>query len=769
MYSYTYDEYTGGILLNSSPTLFSKEPRPVYAFELKMLGFDKIWNFEDQNDFPYMWAESSQYIYRGKNVAKLRGGDIFHKPEIILQEDENGHIIEPEPNGGFLKPIDIEAMVKKNHSLMKIIEGATVKKIVNIYEKYNDKLDIFHVAFSGGKDSAVLLDLVRRSLPKKSFVVIFGDTGMEFPDTYKLVEQTKKMCEIDETPFYTSHCHMAPEESWNIFGPPARVLRWCCSVHKSTPQTLLLREITGKKDYVGLDFVGVRKHESVARSDYEYENFGKKQKGQYSFNAILDWTSAEIWLYMFDHGLPINEGYKKGNSRVGCLFCPMSGGKSDYVEYHSYPEQIDKYISMIKKLNGRNEGDDKALDSYISNGGWNARKNGRDLKIFNKRYSEKIKDSSLVISINQPNSNWKEWIKPLNKIPFEYKILKNDNGYDVVLDADTPKKYPSDIKRFKQLFHKAAYCVGCKVCETNCRYGAISFINGIKIDKCIHCQQCYEIDDGCLLYHSLRTSLGGNVRMKNGSINSFASHAPKLEWVRDFFEQGNDFWELPTLGPNQINMFKRFLRDSGLIDEKNCTTKLFDIVNLIGWESNSAWGLILSNLAYNPQINWYIENLDIGLYYTRENVIDLLMASEVSKNDSAAIVGAYKRLTELPLGYSLNFGCAIEEKKQINSISRTKCLVNDGRVILFSLLKFVEKCNNYKEFTLSWLMNENIDRDGVSPSQIFGLSFEEMKSYLLGLTTKYPKYINATFTNDLDKISIFDKSSNDVLSLFEEE
>ena len=60
-----------------------------------------------------------------------------------------------------------------------------------------------------------------------------------------------------------------------------------------------MREITSKDNYIGMDFVGVRAHESLARSKYDYENFGKKQKGQYSFNPILEWTSAEIWLYIF--------------------------------------------------------------------------------------------------------------------------------------------------------------------------------------------------------------------------------------------------------------------------------------------------------------------------------------------------------------------------------------------------------------------------------------------------------------------------------------
>ena len=180
MYSYTYDEKTGGIVLNSTPTVFSKEPRPVYEDELDMLGFDRFWKYDKQNEVPYMWAESVNYWYRGKQVAKLKGGDLYHAPEIILSTDDEGRTIEPEPQGGKLQPIDLHAMILENQDLMDVVEGSTVKKIVANYEKYKNKLDIFHVAFSGGKDSEVLLDLVRKALPKKSFVVVFGDTGMEF-------------------------------------------------------------------------------------------------------------------------------------------------------------------------------------------------------------------------------------------------------------------------------------------------------------------------------------------------------------------------------------------------------------------------------------------------------------------------------------------------------------------------------------------------------------------------------------------------------------
>lgn len=192
MYSYTFDSETGGIILNSTPTNFSKEPRPIYAAELDILGFDKYWDYDKQNDVPYMWAESNIYWYRGVQIAKTKGGDLYTAPELQPVRDENGSIPFGKADGAKLEQMDIEAMCAANEDLLTVIEDSTVKKIVKEYEKFKDKLDIFHVAFSGGKDSAVLLDLVKKALPKGSFVVIFGDTGMEFPDTYEAVEETKK-------------------------------------------------------------------------------------------------------------------------------------------------------------------------------------------------------------------------------------------------------------------------------------------------------------------------------------------------------------------------------------------------------------------------------------------------------------------------------------------------------------------------------------------------------------------------------------------------
>jgi phosphoadenosine phosphosulfate reductase len=723
-----------------------------------------------------MWAEANNYYYRGRLVAKLKGGNVYTAPEIIIPNDEDGNPVMPEPKGMSLRPVNIGAMVGANQEMLEIIEQTTVKKILAIYTKYKDKLDCFHVAFSGGKDSLVLLDLVTKALPKGSFVVVFGDTGMEFPDTYDVIEKTKQQCAHDKIPFYIAKSHLDPKVSWELFGPPSRVLRWCCSVHKSTPQTLKLREVTSKSDFVGLDFVGVRAQESIARSAYKYENYGAKQKGQYSHNSILEWTSSEIWLYIYANEVLINETYKKGNGRAGCLFCPMSGGVSDYLRRASYPSEIDRYIDSIKNTYDVDKHKKSNVESYVLNGGWNARKNGRELTNNTFRCIEKTTNGVLTITTINPDSDWLEWIKTIGElhvdngdyfIRFEgkqirFSIKTTQNGYIATIPEVVLKEQPTFGKMFRQVFRKASYCKCCRVCETNCRNGCISFTDGkVKISSCIRCHECHMIDSGCLLFHSMRHPQGGGNSMK--SLNSFADHAPKSEWLRSFFELKGAFFTEHSLGPMMFDMFRRFLKDASL-NEKNHFTPFAELISQIGWETDTAQGLLLINLiAENPQMKWYVNNFDVGKTYARQMVEDMLTAVEVKPKDAKSIAKSYKRLAETPLGTTLHFGHVTDE----GDLVRTKCSVSDPRVVLYGLFKFSEKCNGYNEFTLATLLNNSIDRDGISPTRIFGLDRDDMIPILLGLSAKHPEFIAASFTHDLEKITLAeDKSSEDVLALF---
>jgi phosphoadenosine phosphosulfate reductase len=522
---------------------------------------------------------------------------------------------------------------------------------------------------------------------------------------------------------------------------------------------LKLREVTGKQNYIGLDYVGVRAEESAARSEYEYENYGKKQKGQYSHNSILEWTSAEVWLYIYAHDIIINEAYKKGNSRAGCVFCPMSGGAGNYIRRQNYTGEIDGYIDVIRRMNNWDIGK-KTIETYVTSGGWDNRRSGRGVTGNVVRVSESCKNGIITITITNPLSDWREWIKTIDDNKLKYKIVMNEDGYTVTTSELDMKASPAFRKLFRQVFRKAAYCVGCKVCEANCQKGRLMFENGkVKINKCLRCGECHKIQSGCLMYESRKVP---KAEKTIKTINCFDDHAPMTDWLASFFTKKDDYFENHGIGPNQIKCFRRFLNDAGLQDKNHCLP-LTELISNIGWDSDTAMGIILANLvADNPQMEWYVRNLDVGHTYERNIVEDMLLALDMKEKAARSVATAYKRLVETPLGTKLNFGYV-----DGNNMARTTCSVSDPRVILYALYKFAEKCNDYKEFTLNALLSDNIDRDGVSPTRIFGLDRETMIPLLLGLSANNPDFINATFTNDLNKISLRnDKTSEDVLNLF---
>ncbi|MBR6158327.1 MAG: phosphoadenosine phosphosulfate reductase family protein, partial [Lachnospiraceae bacterium] len=402
MYSYEWDSSTGGYILTPMPLTFSKEPRPVYYKELDILGFDKIWQYDKNDSYPYMWAEANNYFYRGRLVAKVKGGTLYQAPEIVVLED-------PEPEGYPLRYVDIPQMVEKNKGLIEQLAQDTIKKIYNVYIKYKSKVDVFYVAFSGGKDSVVVLDLCQRALPHNEFKVLFGNTDMEFPTTLKLVENVSMDCALKDIEFYIANAPKSASENWDVFGPPARKVRWCCTVHKTAPVINKISKICDKKFVRTMMITGVRGDESASRSEYDELSKGKKIAGQYSFHPILEWSSAEIYLYMYEKGLEFNEAYKYGFNRVGCIMCPNSTERHEYMKKMFFEDEVMHYTKKIienssKDLRGNN------AKRFMDIGGWKTRLSGRELKFAeDERFSFEEKKGRLVFQIRNLNSDWKKW------------------------------------------------------------------------------------------------------------------------------------------------------------------------------------------------------------------------------------------------------------------------------------------------------------------------------------------------------------------------
>lgn len=800
MYQYIWDAETGGLLLTTEQSKFSKEPRPVYYKELDILGFDQYWKYPKDDLAPIMWAEANNYIYRGRTIARTKGGTLYCAPELIILEDVDEE----------LKLVDIDAMVRRNSSLIENLAQETIQKIYNTYRDYKEKVDVFYVAFSGGKDSVVTLDLVQRSLPHNDFMVVFGDTRMEFDDTYEVVRKEKEICKKAGIDFFVAQSKLLPAQTWKCFGPPSTTNRWCCSVHKTSPQINLLREIIGDYNFTGMAFTGVRAEESATRSEYDIVSEGEKHNGQYSYHTILTWNSAELFIYIFAQGLILNNAYKKGNARVGCLVCPNSSGKHEYIKRCSYTKKVDFYLEQIRETSGKTNYSVEDMKGFIDAGFWRTRKSGRELNFGQDKFEVRNGTKNPTIDVFLKSFKWQEWGKTIGDIVAidnELYIIKycdkiyqvqvfEENGKTtfVLLNCDKSKQDTRFLSLMRSVIVKSIYCVGCGVCETECKYQCIDMKDGIVIgDNCTHCHKCHDIHEHCLRYNSIRNKITEGKKM--AGLDRYFSFGIREQWLDIFikYEGAPEFWL--SDGDGQVankkkDAFKNFMEDAGIIiyDKKaegdkytKCIpTNFAKVVFRLGAHSIKTWALILCNLVYTPAYNWFINNLQFEVNYSPDAIKDMLgyiMENDIKGLGRRNILDALKIvMAKTPLGKERIFAdCDVDEKitasgneiTTLKSIRRCEWEEAVPEVILYSLYKFAENCGGIYQISLSTLMDDEIERDGISPTRIFGLEKEEMIRILNGLTINYPEFISASFTLDLDNITLrSDKSSADVLELF---
>lgn len=775
MYAYEWDASTGGYVLTPMPLTFSKEPRPVYYKELDILGFDKYWDYDKNDSFPYMWAEANNYYYRGRLVAKTRGGSLYSAPELILIEN-------PEFEAHPLRFVDIPAMVEKNCNIMQQLSQDTIKKIYNIYVEHKKKVDVFYVAFSGGKDSVVVLDLVQKALPHNEFKVLFGDTDMEFPTTLKLVEKVEQNCVLEDIEFYSTKAPKSAEENWDAFGPPARKVRWCCTVHKTAPVINKLNELFDKKFVRAMMITGVRGDESASRSAYDELSKGKKIAGQYSFHPILEWSSAEIYLYMYANGLEFNEAYKYGFNRVGCIMCPNSSERHEYIKRMFFEKDVMRFTQKIiensaKDLSGKN------AEKFMGIGGWKTRLSGRELKFSeDERFGFEEKKDKLIFKVIKLNENWKEWYKTIGSIRevgndeyvLEYDGLERKcriEYYDerdliIIENTSKTKNAIKFVYYFKSVLAKSQYCIQCGTCEAECPYRNITMTDGKVFisSACIKCHECLKILNGCLYYNSIK---GSKIMRKLTGINKYLSVGVDATWIEKYVKD-NSY----EPGNRKTDVMFGFLSDAELVKKKQITS-IGETVFRYELDDVLPWAIMLCNLAYTSQFGWYIKNVPFYDNVTLESVELRLKQEDVTDKAVGEFWNGFKVILDTTKPFNtIGFGIPeIEEKitktgdvkKKMLALYRTPWENPDEKVILYSLCKFAEACGNRRQFTLTELLDDSIERDGISPTQIFGLDRDTMEKILNTLTFNYPDYIEARFTLGLDSITLKSELSATVI------
>ena len=205
-----------------------------------------------------------------------------------------------------------------------------------------------YVSYSGGKDSTVLLDLVRSMYPEVP--AVFVDTGLEFPELREHVKRTdnvvwlkpessfRKVIMENGYPVVGKEVSKAVEQARKgnpngisrmngngrygyrryayLLDAPFKISGKCCDILKKAPTRAYHRE-TGR-----CPIIGTRAGESRLRT----QTFNEKGENRYdsripTSNPLSIWTEEDVWNYIRMRNLDYPDVYDRGWKGTGCIFC----------------------------------------------------------------------------------------------------------------------------------------------------------------------------------------------------------------------------------------------------------------------------------------------------------------------------------------------------------------------------------------------------------------------------------------------------------------
>lgn len=224
----------------------------------------------------------------------------------------------------------------------------SAERIENWYDYWNGKV---YVAFSGGKDSTVLLHLVRSIFPE--IPAVFCDTGVEFPEIKEFVKTIDNVIWLrsklsfyeilktygfpvvsKEQSGYIEQFRKTKSESLRkkrlkptgigrisekhryLIDAPFKISSKCCQILKKNPAKLYEKE-TGRHPFTG---------EMAYESRLRKQNYLRFGCNAYDANNKVSrplsfWLEDDVWEYIKKYNIPYSSIYNKGYSRTGCVWC----------------------------------------------------------------------------------------------------------------------------------------------------------------------------------------------------------------------------------------------------------------------------------------------------------------------------------------------------------------------------------------------------------------------------------------------------------------
>ena len=207
---------------------------------------------------------------------------------------------------------------------------------IRLLKAYDNPEQPIEIAYSGGKDSDVILQLAKEA--GVNFRAIYKNTTIDPPGTIQHVREMG--VEIRQ-----------PKESFFKIvakrGYPNRLRRFCCA------------EL---KEYKILDKIvmGVRKAESIRRAKRYHEpsecRIYNKTDHAEAVYPILEWTNEDVAEFIADRKIkcaPIyydEQGVFHPERRLGCMGCPLTYVNKRVDEFKANPALLRAYIRAGRKF-----------------------------------------------------------------------------------------------------------------------------------------------------------------------------------------------------------------------------------------------------------------------------------------------------------------------------------------------------------------------------------------------------------------------------------
>lgn len=242
------------------------------------------------------------------------------------------------------------------------LEAKIIKSQLRIREWYEYWDGDVYVSFSGGKDSTVLLHLVRDLYPEVP--AVYCDTGLEYPEIKDFVKTINNVVWLrpkmsfkaviekygypivskEQASFIQEYRDTKSEKlkqirlngnkygrgkiskKWrSLIDAPFKISDKCCDVMKKSPSIKYEKE-DGRKPFIGT-MVG---EGALRMQGYLKTGCNAFESKRPISRPISFWDDEDIWAYIKKYSIAYSKIYDMGWERTGCMWCGFGCHMEEY-------------------------------------------------------------------------------------------------------------------------------------------------------------------------------------------------------------------------------------------------------------------------------------------------------------------------------------------------------------------------------------------------------------------------------------------------------